>query len=241
MLKAIRTILADPIGRWVLSVLSLISIFSITIGFAIDPLAFLGNFLAEVAGMALSILLGLVLVEWFIEHQRKLQWVRSQAFTLRAIAVHLCEIAGSIFLHYPGISLGAVEKLFKGHLLPPNSQSLKSFDLLLQDLRNLPEREYKHKSTSDVAVEYYDAIRWDLEQIQNVLTLRVLQSPADQVLIDRLIEFDFAHRELRHAIIGHQQAVTHSVFPKVIDVIETAKKVYAAITEYWSSQDASAA
>ena len=37
-----------------------------------------------------------------------------------------------------------------------------------------------------------------------------MQYPTDQVLIDRLVEFDDASRNLKHAIIVHKEVLTHS-------------------------------
>ncbi len=66
------------------------------------------------------------------------------------------------------------------------------------------------ESTSDVSVRFYQALRWDLDQIRDVITPRIMQYPTDQALIDRLVEFDDASRNLKHAIIMHKEVLTHS-------------------------------
>jgi len=241
MISRVRSIILDPIGRWIFTIFAAVSFGCLAYGILVNPDGYLGNLLAEVTGLSLSVLVGIVVVDWFVEYVRRRQWAKSNAHTLRAIAVHLCEIAGSTFLHFPGVDPDAVMKLFEGHILPPNRETLESFDCLLAELRDLPDEHYQEKSTSDVAVEFYEAIQWDLEQIQNVLTPRILQGPTDQSIADGLVEFDNAQRELRHSIIAHQQAVTHGVFQHVLTLVEAAKKVYALVLGYWEYEQASAA
>jgi hypothetical protein len=51
----------------------------------------------------------------------------------------------------------------------------------------------------------------------------------DQSWIDSLVAFDGARRELRHAIIAHQQAVTQNAFRKVVQLVERARAVYVEL------------
>jgi len=234
MKRALKSYLSDPIGKRLLTLSVLATVLSIGIGFALNPIDFSGNLLAEVAGNAVSILLGLLVVDWFLEYRRKREWSRAEAFTLKAIAVHLCEIAGSTFLHFPDMSFDAVGAIFEGHGRPPNPKTLQGFKDLVSELRSyeLPMRVARRMSPSDIAIDYYDAVKWDLDQIQNVLTPRLMQGPADQALIDLLVEFDDSHRELRHSIIAHKQACTQDVFPKVISLVESAGRLYQAIYKH---------
>jgi hypothetical protein len=180
-------------------------------------------------------------VDRYVHQQRQQQWAKVQEFTLRAIAVHLCEITGSLFLHYPGIDADAAMSIFEGHTTSPNAALLQPFDRLLDAIRQLPSAITREKSTSDIALDYYESVQWDLDQIQSVLIPRVMQSPVEQALIDRLVEFDSARRELHHAIIAHAQAVTHSVFPHVVTLIEAARRLYQEICPYFHSPAVDAA
>ena len=240
MKQALKSYLSDPIGKWLLILLMLAAVLSIGIGLALGPIDFSGNLLAEVAGNAVSILLGLLVIDWFLEYRRKREWSKAEEFTLRAIAVHLCEIAGSTFLYFPGLGFGAVGAIFEGHIKPPNPETSQSFEDLLDELCSyeLPMQVARRKSPSDIAIDYYETVRWDLDQIQNVLTPRVIQSPADQALIDLLVGFDDSHRELRHSIIGHKQACTQGVFPHVILLVKSAGHLYRAIYERLGTDEA---
>ena len=214
------------IRTWLQPVAGLIVVAAIICGLAIDAKSFLVNALAALSAMVVTFWIGTTIVERYVRAQRQQQWERVQFQTLRAVAVHLCEIAGTLFLHYPGIASKAVEPLWQAHNAPLNPHLGDAFDAVLGELETLPSSEYLHKSTSDCAVEYYAAVTWDLDQIQNVLTPRILESPAEQYLIDRLVDFDDARRELHHSIIAHQQAVTQSVFPRVVFLVNRAKQLH---------------
>ncbi len=147
--------------------------------------------------------------------------------TFRAIAVHLCEIVGSLCIHYHrGLNYELFSPFHKGHANPLDLEILDSFPSVLDELRALPSAITRDKSTSDIAIDFYESVKWDLDQIQSVLTPRILNSTATQSLLASLIAFDEAHRELRHSIIGHKIAVTHAVFPRVIELVEKAGDLY---------------
>jgi hypothetical protein len=236
MKQALKSYLSDPIGKWLLILLGLAALLSTGVGLALNPADFSGNLLAEIAGNAASILLGLLVIDWFLEYRRKREWAKAEEFTLRAIAVHLCEIAGSTFLHFPDLSFDAVGAIFEGHIKPPNPEISQCFKDLFDELRSyeLPMRVARKMSPSDITIDYYEAVKWDLDQIQNVLTPRVIQGPADQALIDLLVGFDDSHRELRHSIIAHKQACTQGAFSNVISLVESAGRLYQAIYEHLS-------
>jgi hypothetical protein len=72
-----------------------------------------------------------------------------------------------------------------------------------------------------------------LDQIQTVLTPRVMQSSTDQELIDALIEFDDARRRLHNSIIGHKLICTQSVFPDVLSLVQSSEHLYQALCRSW--------
>lgn len=92
----------------------------------------------------------------------------------------------------------------------PAKVSPRSPEELIALLKRLPNSVSREESTSDVSVRFYQALRWDLDQIRDVITPRIMQYPTDQALIDRLVEFDDASRNLKHAIIVHKEVLTHS-------------------------------
>jgi hypothetical protein len=234
MISRIKELSSTTFGRWLLVILFLLAVGSVVGGFIVAGKQFALSLLAELAGTAFSVLLALVVIDWFLDYRRKIEWRLTGEITLRAIAVHLCEIAGALFLHYTELDYNVMEPIFAGHVEPPNDRILHAFDSLLESLREYkqPLAEAKIKSPSDIAVDYYEAVKWDLEQIRNVLTPRVLGGPKDRRLVDLLIQLDQAYRELQHAIVAHKQVCTQSVFPDhIIPLIEATRDCYDAIIE----------
>ncbi|TMI75964.1 MAG: hypothetical protein E6H05_05225 [Bacillati bacterium ANGP1] len=179
----------------------LVLAFSAVLGLLLDSKGFGVNLLAGLVILVVGIGTTLFVIDRYQEFHRKERWAKTQAFTLNAIAVHLGEITGSLFLHYP-LSSQAVS-LFNVHSTPRDPALLNAFDAILEELRQARKVTAKDESSSDAAVGYYEALQWDFAEISNVLIPRVLESPADQSLIDSLVAFDGARRELRHAIIAH--------------------------------------
>ena len=203
-------------------------------GLVIDSKGFLVNVIAGLCGIFLSFFLALFIVDKYVKYQKEQEWAKVNKITLNAIAIHLCEIVGGLSLHFTYMDDSLTLPFFRGRNLP-NEKTLLAFTPLLQALENLtlPIEIASHKSTSDIAVEYYEALSWDMDQIQNVLTPRVMQNSTDQPLIDALIVFDNARRTLHHSIIGHRQAVTQAVFENVRPLIQSAERVYQLIYEYY--------
>jgi hypothetical protein len=222
-----------PFARWLIPASAGIAIAAMLSGFLLDPRPFLVNLLAGIFGIFTGAAVTLLIVERYLLYQRKVRWARVEEYTVRAIAVHLSEIAGGLFLHFPSIKWDAAEAIFSGHNRPPNSDTLQAMGKLLIQLNEVPSSISKDKSSSDAAVEYYEDLKWDLDQIQSVLTPRLLQGPTDQHFIDDLVAFDSARRELHHSIIGHQQAVTHAVFGRLVPMIGLARQLYASILKRW--------
>jgi hypothetical protein len=70
--------------------------------------------------------------------------------------------------------------------------SPRSPEELIALLKRLPNSVSREESTSDVSVRFYQALRWVLDQIRDVITPQIMQYSTDQALIDRLVEFDDA-------------------------------------------------
>lgn len=99
-LNHIEDFLSDPVGRFLLLLLIIVGLVAIGVGFAIDGENFTGNLLAEIAGNALAILVGLLLIDWFLEYRKARQWAKVRKFTLQAISTHLYEIGVELVIHY---------------------------------------------------------------------------------------------------------------------------------------------
>ena len=61
-----------------------------------------------------------------------------------------------------------------------------------------------------------------------------MQNSNDQRIIEALIEFDDASRDLHNSIIVHKEVVTHDVMAHVIILFKKAQTLYEAIYEKWT-------
>lgn len=199
------------------------------VGGGVDRDGFVVNVLAGLFSIALGLLAGYLLVDRFADYVAERQWRRTRLYTLQAIAAHLCDIG--LYTHiYFGVSSGFS---VLGGRNSPNPETPSDFAKLVAQLEALPSSMGKEKSASDVAAVFYDGATWDLDQVQMVLTPRVVQSSRNQVLIDTLVEFDAARRSLHNGIIAHKLVVTQSVMRDVVRLMEVSGRLYGVVADEW--------
>jgi hypothetical protein len=218
--------------RWLTPASVVVVVIASAVGLLIDVKGFLGNILSEIAGIFASIIIALLIVDRYIEYQKEQQWARVRNLTYAAIVGHLCDLATETLIYFPVKDHRLMTPIIEGRDRP-NPATITAMAKLASLLRQLSSAISNEKSTSDLAVEFYRAVKWDLDQIQNVLTPRVMQSSTDQQIINALVEFDNARRKLHNAIIVHRKIVTHSAFPAVIELLEQTQALYSAICEKW--------
>ena len=227
--------LSEQLPKWLIWPIAIFfSLFVICLAVGLlfyDIPQFLGNLLAGLAGVFLSFAIALLFVDNLIEHYRKQQWAKVRNYTLGAIAAHLCDLATAEIFVFFELDSFDFTPIFEGRNIP-NQESVVTFQTLTDELRGI-RGDIGKKSPSDVTVELYESAKWDLDQIQLVLTPRVIQSYAEQDLIDVLIEFDQARRELHNGVIGHKLVSTQSAFPALISLVEVSGKLYGTLCKYW--------
>jgi len=233
-----RFYLKDRFIRYSLIAIGVIVVLSLFGGFLLDWHGFLENVLASIAFSGITIIVGLYFVDRLIEHRQEQQWARVRLLTYRGLAAHLCDMASMTMVVFPYGDQRPAGRILDGRN-EPREAAVAGFERLTDVLRNLTDSRSKTKSLSDMAVEFYEMERWDLDQIQTVLTPRLLESATDQKLIDALMEFDHAHRALYSAILGHKFVITQSAFSHIPDLIATAGHLYREMRPHWerSEQD----
>jgi hypothetical protein len=227
-----RFYLKDHFIQYSLIVIGVIAVFSLFGGFMLDWHGFLENVLVSIAFSGITIIVGLFFVDRLIEHRQEQQWARVRLLTYRGLAAHLCDMASMTMIAFPYGDHRPAGRILEGRN-EPREVSGAGFERLTDGLRSLTNSGSKTKSLSDMAVEFYEMVRWDLEQIQTVLTPRLLESATDQKLIDALMEFDHAHRALYSAILGHKLIVTQSAYHYIPDVIAAAGHLYREMRLHW--------
>jgi hypothetical protein len=208
------------------------------LGRLIDP-GFLSNLLAEVAGIGISICVGVLLVDKLIAADRRQQWNKVRTYTLGAIAAHLCDMGMEVCISFQDRAHGAMDKILSGRD-SPHAETPLGFRVLAHGLRENQGAPGPDESPSDRTVGLYDHVKWDLDQIQAILIPRVIQSQGEQELVDALIEFDQARRSLHNAIISHKLLVTGSAYPALIDLVEASGRLYQTICGHWTERERTA-
>lgn len=92
---------------------------------------------------------------------------------------------------------------------------LLALDFKISDLEN----------TSDLAIVYYGKIEWNLNQIRDVLTPRVIQSSKDQQIINALITLDNARTNLQFAKETYHQTKVGNVINEVVELLTALKEL----------------
>ena len=227
-----RLYLKDRFIRYSLIAIGVIVVLSLFGGFLLDWHGFLENVLASIAFSGITIIVGLFFVDRLIEHRQEQQWARVRLLTYRGLAAHLCDMASMTMVAFPYGDQRPAGRILEGRN-EPREATVAGFERLTDVLRNLTDSTSRTKSLSDMAVEFYEMERWDLGQIQTVLTPRLLESATDQKLIDALMEFDHAHRALYSAILGHKLVITQSAYHYIPDLIAAAGHLYREMRPHW--------
>lgn len=229
-----RWYLRDRFTRYSLIVIGVVVILSLILGFLLDWRGFLEGVFASIAFSGITIVIGLFFVDRLIEHRQEQQWARVRLLTYRGLAAHLCDIVSQAFVVYMlDNALEALWQMLEGRNYP-KEEALPGFVHLANALRRQKEPTgFDDPTLSDRAGEFYEAVKWELEQVQTILTPRLLQSATDQKLIEALMEFDHANRALYSAILAHKQAVTQSAFSFVTDLVVAAEHLYRELLPHW--------
>ena len=104
---------------------------------------------------------------------------------------------------------------------------------LCNELQSLPGAQSTDNTFSDIAVDFYEEIRWNLDQVGDILIPRVIESTTDQDVINYLIEFDRARIKLHTATYVHNRIAIGGIFPDVVNLLIQAHAVYNTLIKIW--------
>ena len=102
---------------------------------------------------------------------------------------------------------------------------------LCSKMEALPGAKGTDNKFSEIAVEFYRDVRWNLDQISSVLLPRVVQSTNELEVVDSLIEFDRAKLKLHNAAYVHRLLVILGVFPDMINLVKSAQVLYCTLAK----------
>lgn len=213
-----------------------------------DPSGDAANLWAELGGVTVSFVVAVVIVEWYLKQLRQRRWERVRSLTYRALAAHLSEIGTHTQLAF-GIGLGQTksqhDKDISRHLgdgrdkpHPPMAAALRS---MAQFIRSHKDPDYP-RSSGHFSVwlqNFRERARWDLNQIRDVLFPRIVDSAADQDLIDRMAELDERRRNLEHQWAVHEDVMAGDIQSAMAGLLEASADLYDAVCERWEGESGS--
>jgi hypothetical protein len=171
----------------------LVSIVAVAIvpGLLLNPQPFIENLLAEVAGAAASILVGLTLVERLMQRQRARQWERVRLQTVRAILAHIMDIGLEYYMLLP-VSIRQQEHEFiycYYELELPSEEAAQGLARISKHVLG-----YKQELAPLSSGGFHEHITPHIYQLRDVLTPRVLELNDDPNLVEALMEIETAER-----------------------------------------------
>jgi hypothetical protein len=231
--REVQDLAKDGWTRIAIAIGLLVTVAASLWGLALDRWDFVSNLLAELAGLTLAFVIGLLVFDRLAERRRAGQWARVRILTIRGIAGRLAGAFTTAFIHLH-TELDTMIAI-QGGADKPSSEALAGYRDLASEMaaRTDTVRGRPDKSTSDLVIDFYEAAQWDLDQIQLVLYPRVIESSADQQLIDALADFDEARRNLHDRIIGHKLSYTHAPLPACVKLFQSGERLYRALCGAW--------
>jgi hypothetical protein len=211
-----------------LTIISVILVsISLIAGLWLDWKGFVVNLFAGIVGVFVSFIIGIMIFSRYMESQRKQQWEKVRFLTYTSISNHLYDIMGEAGIHY-GTHFSPMTDGGRDH---PDSLVAEAMGKLCSKLQSLPGANSSDNTFSDIAVNFYQDIRWDLDQLCDVLLPRVIQGISDQKVINALVGFDRARQNLRNAVVVHQQISIGGIFNDVIVLLKQAQFVYSILID----------
>jgi hypothetical protein len=151
-----------------------------------------------------------------------------------SISNHLYDIAQEAGIHCglqfppdPDTNLLALSQA-RDHPNPAVAQAMLD---LCSKMQGLPGARGTDNTLSDIAVEFYHDIQWNLDQISNVLLPRVVQSTNEPEVVDSLIEFDRAKLTLHNAAYVQKRLAIGGIFPEMIKLVRSAQALYGTLAK----------
>jgi hypothetical protein len=203
------------------------------LGFIWQQQPFLSNLFAGFIDIGLGTLIGIFLVDRFVKRDRQEKWSRSRNYILGAVSAHLSDFSVEALISMPINDHRPMTAIINGRD-SPNPATVTAIRKVANFLRDINESPSADRSLSDYVFDLYDNIKWDLDQIQTVLTPWIIQSEADQEIIDAMMIFDEARRQLHNAIISDKMISTGSAYPILIEFIDAVADLYDNLSKHWN-------
>ncbi|MCX7785144.1 MAG: hypothetical protein N2201_02805 [candidate division WOR-3 bacterium] len=203
-------------------VLIVLALVFIIIGFSLNVKDYAINILAEMAGLFIGVIVAVLLVDRLTENQRKRRWARVRELTHRTISHHLSNIILELFNHLPLSRCPEILAILENRD-QPNLKVIDALNNITEQIKNLLQ---DNKILMQPVIDYYNTIKWDVNQIRLDLIPRVMQSSDDQDLINALVEFDDKIQDIQTAMITHKHHIDSNILARIVPLLETIQDIY---------------
>lgn len=226
--------LSRLLGKKLTAISIALVVLSTVVGLWLDPKGFAVNILAGVVGVFIGFVVGVIILNRYIEAQREQQWAKVRDLTYMSISNHLYDIAQEAAIHcglqFPRDQDTNLSAFVQGRDHPNPAVARAMLDLCSK-MQGLPGARGTDNTFSDIAVDFYNDIQWNLDQISNALLPRVVQSTNEPEVVDSLIEFDRAKLSLHSAAYVHKRLAIGGIFPDMIKLVRSAQALYGTLAK----------
>lgn len=221
--------------RWYLT-FSVITVLLLGAGFLLDYRSFAGNFLSEVAGIALSAMLAVLIFERLANRERQRRWEGVRSQLTGALSSHLADIAFEVYVALPTevrqSELNPMSAFFDREEMPSGVATVRSA------VRANSEALISGGSS---AGPVYDAVLPNLNRIRDALVPQFLQLGHDPELVVNLSRLESVVRVWEGNLRLNQLYGTPSTWNGVVEVLDAAHEVLEYLRRSGSSGNDTAA
>jgi len=216
----------DPYGKKVfITTCTAFAIITSAIGFHYSNFAdYMGNVMSEFTGFFVGIIITILIVDMYTQHNKDKQWAKVKELTYKALNEHFIEILMNLCLNYKKSSQ---LKQFIEKLNNPDKSILPLFDELISEFNSTQNTEY---TSFHAFMTLYNNIKPELYEIRKVLIPRIMQFSANQDIIDALVDFDNYIMELEYMFLTHKYVKEQDSCPDCVSkLLSKIKYIFTII------------
>ena len=224
--------LGDYRIRLMLLIIALVLTVSMSVDWLINGIDAIKRVPAIMTGLGLAALLTILLLNPIADLVRRRQWREARIIIYNVVRNHVCDIADKAYL-YMQIGNKKDRKLINFGRGMPMFETAMGLSHLITDMKNVRRRSYGEDEFPRKSMQYYESIKWNIEQMQMVVIPRVLQFSVDEEVVESLIGFDDACRRLMKSAVGQGESADYKMYVNMINMVEAAAEVYNITYGKW--------
>lgn len=208
----------------------------IIIGALLDFKGFISNVSSEILGVFLGFLIAIFFLDHYQNALREKQWEKVRELTYGSLITNLSISIFNLFTFFED-TLPDI-KVFRS-LFMKFPQSDNAGSKALMDLHNIFREaptdmwlEYSRKTFT-----YFEATRYHLDRISDILTPRILEFSDDKEIIDSLINFEEVQSRFQN-IVSTDHEINHGAsFFVLFDLIKGIHTIYSSLNKYYVAKE----